>query len=109
MATITTNQLFEGVNLQGVSPREINKAKELYEYLTNAKERADFLNESMESQLDEGILSGLLGGLTGATLGPALGRAFCSALGINPDGTLGKLITSRLVLCAVGAQLGFNM
>ena len=109
MGKITTNELFEGVNLKGVSAKEINNAKALYEYIVTAKKKADFLNEDIDSQLDEGILTGLLGGIIGATLGPALGMALCKVLGISEYGTLGKLITSRLVLCALGAELGYQM
>ena len=61
------------------------------------------LQEAKEQQLplDEGLF-GLVGGVT---VGPMLMRAVCSALGINEKGALGNLMTSRLILAAVGSKL----
>lgn len=104
---IKTNQLFEGYteNLKGCSPKEIKQAKELYEYITRQAEKANYLNEGLDDVIDEGILTGLLGGVSGAVLGPAIGRALCRVLGINENGTLGKLLTSSLVTSAMGYEL----
>ena len=33
--------------------------------------------------------------------------SLCKVLGINPSGTLGNLLTSRLVLGALGYELGY--
>ena len=49
-----------------------------------------------------------LGGLSGAIAGPAIGKAFCKALGIDERGSLGNLMTSRLVLGAVGTYVGWK-
>jgi len=57
-------------------------------------------------EIDEGFLSGLVGGTAGALVGPAIGKAICKALGIDEKGTLGKLLTSRLVTTAIGVALG---
>lgn len=61
------------------------------------------LQEAKTNQLP--IDEGLIGMLGGVTVGPALMRAVCSALGINEKGALGNLMTSRLVLTAIGSQL----
>lgn len=61
------------------------------------------LQEAKTNQLP--IDEGLIGMLGGVTVGPALMRAVCSALGINEKGALGNLMTSRLVLTAIGAKL----
>jgi hypothetical protein len=51
-------------------------------------------------------LGALVGGSIGALAGPAIGRAICKALGIDQSGTLGKLLTSRLVTTAIGIAMG---
>lgn len=61
------------------------------------------LQEAKEQQLP--IDEGIFGATVGVTVGPKLMRAVCLALGIDPKGTLGNLMTSRLVLTAVGTKL----
>ena len=102
---IKTNELFEGVDLQGHNIKEIQNCKELYEYLVKAGQKANFLNEGLDSQIDEGVFTAMLGGATGALIGPAIGRALCRVLGISEGGTLGKLLTSTLVTTAIGAEI----
>ena len=76
------------------------------------------VNEDLEKQYDNiierlqeakmqgrPIDEGILGAIGGATFGPAVMRAVCDALGINQKGALGNLMTSRLVLTAIGAKL----
>ena len=100
-----TSELFEGVDLKGHEYAEIQNCKTLYEYLVDSAERAEFLNESMDATIDEGLLTGLIGGAAGALIGPTVMRAVCRILGINEGGTLGKLLTSPLVTGSVGAEL----
>ena len=57
--------------------------------------------------IEEGIVGALVGGLTGAAFGPKVMKAICKALGIDEKGPLGSLFTSRLVLTAVGASVGW--
>lgn len=57
--------------------------------------------------VNEGILGGILGGIAGATIGPSVMKAVCNALGVSLEGHLGKLLTSKLVLGAVGAKIGW--
>ena len=64
----------------------------------------DKLNKGEE--IDEGFLGALAGGAVGALAGPSIGRAICRALGIDENGNLGKLLTSRLVTTAIGIALG---
>lgn len=59
--------------------------------------------------LEEGLLGGIVGGIAGATLAPAIMKSICKILGIQENGTLGQLLTSKLVLGAMGAQLGLKM
>ena len=56
--------------------------------------------------MDEGLFTALLGGAAGATIGPAIMKAICKILGIDVNGTLGKLLTSSLVMGALGTELG---
>ena len=73
------------------------------------------LLESVESSktpgqaIEEGILGGIVGGIAGATLAPAIMKTICKILGIQENGTLGQLLTSKLVLGAMGAQLGLKV
>lgn len=59
--------------------------------------------------LEEGVVAGLLGGLAGVTVGPTIMKAVCKTLGIDEKGALGSLMTSRLILTAMGAKLGFRV
>lgn len=69
------------------------------------------LQEAKEAgtPIDEGILGAIGGALLGASFGPKLGNAICNALGIDPKGALGSLMTSRLVLGSIGAKMGWKL
>ena len=69
------------------------------------------LQEAKEAgtPIDEGILGAIGGAILGASFGPKLGNAICSGLGIDPKGALGSLITSRLVLGAIGMKTGWKL
>lgn len=69
------------------------------------------LQEAKENDLpiDEGIFGAIGGAILGAAVGPKLGTALCKALGVDPKGTFGSLLTSRLVLGAVGTSMGWKM
>jgi len=62
-----------------------------------------------EVPVEEGILGAIGGAILGASFGPKLGNAICSALGIDPKGSLGSLMTSRLVLGAIGSKMGWKI
>lgn len=90
-----------------------NQQATLNESVQNLK---DYINEvaskSAESgnavEIDEGLLGSLVGGIIGGTAGKSIMQAVCSALGVNEKSTLGQLLTSRIVLTAVGAKLGYS-
>ena len=69
------------------------------------------LNEAKENNipLDEGILGAIGGAVLGASFGPKLGAAICKALGCDPKGTFGSLLTSKLVMGSIGATMGFKI
>lgn len=69
------------------------------------------LQEAKEAgtPIDEGILGAIGGAILGASFGPKLGNAICAALGIDPKGSLGSLMTSRLVLGAIGGKMGWKL
>lgn len=84
--------------------------------MKSIKEIVDMQNYSNEydliiHQLQEAknqnipIDEGLFGAIGGATIGPKVMKAVCKALGIDEKGMLGNLMTSRLVLTAVGAAI----
>lgn len=69
------------------------------------------LQEAKENDLpiDEGIFGAIGGAILGAAVGPKLGAALCKALGVDPKGTFGSLLTSRLVLSAIGTSMGWKL
>ena len=73
----------------------------LIESLQTAKEN--------KMPIDEGLLGALVGGVAGATLIPKVMAAVCDALGIEQRGQLGSLMTSRLIMSAVGAKVGWKL
>lgn len=69
------------------------------------------LNEAKENNvpLDEGILGAIGGVVLGTTFGPKLGGAICKALGCDPKGTFGSLLTSKLVMGSIGGVMGWKL
>lgn len=69
------------------------------------------LQEAKEQNLpiEEGIFGAIGGAVLGAALGPKLGGAICKALGVDPKGSFGSLLTSRLVMGAIGTTMGWKM
>lgn len=102
-----TNELFEGVDLKSVSVKEVQNAKKLFNYIVESAAIAQEEGKSLDDVMDEGLFTALLGGVAGSTIGPAIMRAVCKILGIDQNGTLGKLLTSSLVMGALGAELGY--
>lgn len=77
---------------------------------TGYDEVIKLLQEAKEQEvpLDEGIGKALLGAAAGVTVGPSIMKAVCKVLGISESGALGNLMTSRLVLTALGGYLGYK-
>jgi len=92
------HSIFEAEQIQGLSPDELQEAENVYYTLVEKLEKGE--------EIEEGFLGALAGGAVGALIGPAIGKAICKVLGIDPAGTLGKLMTSRLVTTALGIALG---
>lgn len=69
------------------------------------------LNEAKENgtPIDEGIFGAIGGAVLGTAFGPKLGGAICKALGVDPKGSFGSLLTSRLVMGAIGTTMGWKM
>lgn len=82
----------------------INEEQQAYDNLIQILQEAKANN----TPIDEGLGKALLGGLAGATVGPAIMKAVCRVLGINETGPMGNLMTSRLVLTAMGGYLGWK-
>lgn len=93
-----SSKIFESYEIEGLSPDEIKAGESVYEEVLKKIKEGD--------ELDEGFFGALVGGAAGALAGPAIGRAICKALGIDENGHLGKLLTSRLVTTAIGITLG---
>ena len=82
----------------------INEEQQAYDNLIQILQEAKANN----TPIDEGLGKAILGGLAGATVGPAIMRAVCRVLGINETGPMGNLMTSRLVVTAMGGYLGWK-
>jgi len=85
----------------------VQNAKKLFNYIVESAAIAQEEGKSLDDIMDEGLFTALLGGVAGSTIGPAIMRAICKILGIDQNGTLGKLLTSSLVMGALGAELGY--
>lgn len=68
------------------------------------------LQEAKANQvpIDEGLFTAILGGIAGVTFGPAVMKCVCKVLGINEKGSLGSLMTSKLVLGALATEIGWK-
>jgi hypothetical protein len=84
------------------------KDKKVYDYIVESVEEARKEGVSPDELMDEGIFAGLLAASAGAMVGPAIGKAMCKCLGIQENGVLGNLLTSRLVIAAICGELGLN-
>lgn len=69
------------------------------------------LQEAKENAIpiEEGILGAIGGAILGASIGPKLGGAICKALGVDPKGSFGSLLTSKLVMGSIGVTMGWKM
>lgn len=87
----------------------IPKEETITEELTYDKVIAQ-LQEAKENDvpLEEGLIGAVVGGLAGATFGPKVMKAVCKALGVDEKGPFGSLLTSRLILTAVGTSVGWK-
>jgi hypothetical protein len=104
------NALSNFLCIMEASEDKSNEAEIITEDAKVYDELIQKLQEAKENNvpIDEGILGSIIGGLTGATFGPMIGRAFCKALNVDERGTLGNLLTSRLVCTAVAAYVGYK-
>ena len=102
------SQLFEGIDLSAYTPKQIIDSKKLYDYIIESAEVAKEEGKPLEEIMDEGILTGLIGAAAGLTVGPAIMKSILKVLGISEHSVLGDLLTSRIVLSAVCAELGLR-
>lgn len=103
-----SNELFEGVDTSNLTPQEMVNAKKLYNYIVESAYIAKEQGKTIDEVMDEGLFSGLLGATVGATVGQSIMKAVVKILGIDPNGALGKLLTSQLILSALGAEVGYH-
>jgi hypothetical protein len=82
----------------------INEEQLAYDEIINILTEA----KNSNTPIDEGIGKALLGAAAGATVGPMVMKAVCKVLGITENGALGNLMTSRLILTALGGYLGYK-
>lgn len=94
----SSSKLFESEQIQGLTPDEINEAEKFHNLILEKLKNKE--------SIDEGILSGLAIGVASALIGPSIMKAVCKALGVEENGVLGKLLTSKLVAGSIGYTLG---
>jgi len=87
------SKIFEAEQIKGFTPDQIQEGEKLYKQLLEKLEK----NEP----IDEGIFGGLVAAGASALIGPAIMKSLCKCLGIEENGTLGKLLTSKLVLASL--------
>lgn len=92
-----SSKIFEAEDVRGSTPEQLQEAEKAYEKIIEKLEAGE--------DIDEGLLGGLAGAGIGALAGPAIGKALCKVLGVDPNGNLGKLLTSRLVTTAFGYEI----
>jgi len=98
MKIAQSSKIFESEEIIGFTAEQINEAEKFYKILIEKLEKKE--------ELDEGLFKSIAFGAAGALIGPAIGKAICKVLGIDENGHLGKLLTSRLVSTSVGIALG---
>ena len=101
--------LFEGIDLSGYTPKQIMDSKKLYDYIVESAEVAKEQGTSLDDEIQEGIFSAIVGAAAGATVGPAISKAICKCLGITENGVLGNLLTSRVVMASICGELGLRL
>ena len=69
------------------------------------------LTEAKENGIpvEEGFFGAVAGAIGGSIIGPKLGAALCKALGCDPKGAFGTLLTSKLVMGSIGAVMGWKI
>ena len=80
----------------------------LKDYIIEVTNKAKEEGKDVAEIIDEGLLESLVGGVIGGTAGKSIMQGVCKALGVNESSPLGQLLTSRIVLTAVGAYLGYK-
>lgn len=89
--------------MEEIANQEITEDLDIqYDKIIEALQKA----KEEKTPIDEGILGALVGGATGFVFGPKVMNAICSAMGIDPKGALGSLMTSRLIMTAVAGKIG---
>lgn len=78
------------------------------DYIIEVSNKSKETGKDVSELIDEGLLGSIVGGILGGTAGKSIMQGVCKALGVSENSTLGSLLTSRMVLTAVGAYLGYK-
>jgi hypothetical protein len=88
-----SSKIFESEEIKDMTPDQIQEAEKTYYQILEKLNKGE--------DMDEGFLGAIAGAGASALVGPSIMKALCKALGIDENGTLGKLLTSKLVLSAI--------
>lgn len=101
--------IFEHIDTSAFKPKDYINTQKLYNYIVESGKIAIEENVPMDDVISESILGSLVGAVTGATLGKTIMTSVCQILGIQEKGVLYDLLTSRVVLAALGGKLGYRL
>jgi hypothetical protein len=103
MIELTTIQ--NNVNENKETRLQVSDIDRIIENLSELKVK---VNEGKIEDLNEGLFGALVGGVAGMTVLPTIMKGLCSVLGVDPQGTLGTTLTSRLVLTTLCSRIGWT-
>lgn len=84
--------------------KEISENNKAYDDIIMLLEKS----KKNDEPIDEGLVKAIVGAAAGAALGPSIMKAVCKILGIDTNGALGNLMTSKMIISALVAYLGWK-
>ena len=93
--------------------RTLDEFTQEHNQITESMMYDDMIQKLQEAKeagkpIDEGLFGAIVGGIAGITIAPSVMKAICKILGVDVKGQFGSLMTSRLVLTALCAEMGWR-
>lgn len=92
-----SSRIFEAEEVKGLTLEQITEGERFYNMLVEKLQKGE--------EITEGIFSGILGGGASVLVGPSIMKAITKALGVAEGSPLYNLLTSKLILAAIGYTL----